>query len=212
MKQATTPETRPVPRESSRGGLKASSSVIYSLDGFSGNLQQWSRRLGIPASTLHSRVAMFGSDESGLRKAFAKTSYRWMRSARFIAYRGETKCIKDWAETFGVKPSLFADRLRRGYSIEEASLTTPRRTKSECGAMKGKFIKLNGIVDNIAGHARRLGIPISTVRVRMKRRHMSAEDALMKPVVSPAEQRQIACTARWSDHRRRQGALVGAII
>ena len=41
-----------------------------------------------------------------------------------ITANGETKTIKEWAETLGCKPSTIHSRIRRGMSDEEA-VTTP---------------------------------------------------------------------------------------
>lgn len=47
------------------------------------------------------------------------------RSARFIAYKGESHCIAEWCELTGLGQTL-RDRLKAGWDIERA-FTTPKR-------------------------------------------------------------------------------------
>lgn len=42
----------------------------------------------------------------------------------YITYNGETKCVTEWAEEFGIDQGLFYNRLRRGWSIEKI-ISTP---------------------------------------------------------------------------------------
>lgn len=39
---------------------------------------------------------------------------------RMITYNGETKCLTDWAESNGIKPSTLAYRLKSGKPMEDA--------------------------------------------------------------------------------------------
>lgn len=47
-------------------------------------------------------------------------------TTKYIEYKGIVKTISDWARCSGINPGTFRDRLRRGWSIEEA-LNTPVR-------------------------------------------------------------------------------------
>ena len=47
-------------------------------------------------------------------------------SSRLLTYRGETKCLADWADEFGINPSTLWARLNvRGWCASDA-LTIPR--------------------------------------------------------------------------------------
>ena len=48
------------------------------------------------------------------------------RTNRFITYRGETKTMKQWAETIGMPYDTFKRRLYYGWSVDEA-IETPVR-------------------------------------------------------------------------------------
>jgi hypothetical protein len=48
------------------------------------------------------------------------------RRNRRIEFNGETKTIKQWSETIGGSASLVSDRLKWGWTIEEALTTPPR--------------------------------------------------------------------------------------
>jgi hypothetical protein len=53
-----------------------------------------------------------------LRQARNKTNSRW------IEYGGETLCLSEWAERFGIKPKTLRARLDdHGWSVEQALLT-----------------------------------------------------------------------------------------
>jgi hypothetical protein len=43
---------------------------------------------------------------------------------RFYTYKGETLCLKDWGERFGISKCMMYYRLKRGMTLEQA-LTTP---------------------------------------------------------------------------------------
>ncbi len=48
------------------------------------------------------------------------------RNSRLITYNGETKCASEWCRLFNHEPSVFRNRLKRGWSIHEA-ITKPSR-------------------------------------------------------------------------------------
>jgi hypothetical protein len=60
---------------------------------------------------------------------------RWATSAeqsrntsvnRMVTHDGETLCIADWAERYGLRPSMLSGRLNAGWDFERA-VTTPSR-------------------------------------------------------------------------------------
>jgi hypothetical protein len=54
------------------------------------------------------------------------------RANKLVTFNGETKCIAEWAELFGMPYKLLWKRLKLGWSIEVA-LKTPKLARSEWG-------------------------------------------------------------------------------
>jgi hypothetical protein len=54
-----------------------------------------------------------------------KISATLRRKGRMLTYKGETKCVSDWAEELGIGRSAMHMRLRNGWSVER-TLTTPK--------------------------------------------------------------------------------------
>lgn len=49
-----------------------------------------------------------------------KEQSRNMRSNRTICFRGESRCVSEWAEILGINKSTLHKRLARGWSVERA--------------------------------------------------------------------------------------------
>lgn len=63
-------------------------------------------------------------EPSNCRWATATQQNRNQRGNRLLAYNGETKCLKEWAEQFGIHKTTLWNRLNRGHSVHDA-LHTP---------------------------------------------------------------------------------------
>lgn len=50
------------------------------------------------------------------------------RNVKLYTYNGETRCLKDWAENLGICKSTLQDRLKNGWSNEEA-FSTPKLSR-----------------------------------------------------------------------------------
>ena len=59
------------------------------------------------------------------RWATRKEQGRNMRSNNMLTARGQTLCIKDWADRLGVDPGTIRHRIRKGWSVEKA-VTAPK--------------------------------------------------------------------------------------
>lgn len=58
------------------------------------------------------------------------TEYEQKRNTRrnhWIEFRGEKKCLADWATEIGIKSNTLINRLYRGHWPIEKALTTPRQ-------------------------------------------------------------------------------------
>ncbi len=54
------------------------------------------------------------------RWATLKEQHRNRRDNAYVNYKGETRCVSEWAETVGMNPELLRDRLRYGWTMERA--------------------------------------------------------------------------------------------
>lgn len=155
----------------------------YTFDGFTGNLTQWSERLGVPSTTLFYRLKKFGKSGDALKMVFKSESNRWMRAAKFIEWNGERHCMMDWAKKFGIPVDAFRQRITRyGYTFEEAVRKQPKYghggLENWTKKFGGKRLVIDGVEDNIAGHARRHGKTYVMVKDRL-RSGWKLEDAIL---------------------------------
>ena len=73
------------------------------------------------------RIDNNGHYEPGnIRWALREAQARNRRSNRLITYQGETLCMAEWAEKFGLTRDLISYRIRAGWGVEKA-LETPVR-------------------------------------------------------------------------------------
>jgi DNA-directed RNA polymerase subunit RPC12/RpoP len=67
-----------------------------------------------------------GYEPGNCRWATFTEQQRHRSNNRVLEFRGRSQCLSAWAEEFGVNTSLVADRLGRGWSVEDA-LSVPAR-------------------------------------------------------------------------------------
>lgn len=84
-----------------------------------------------------------------------KTNNKW------ITYKGETKCLEDWAKTKNLTSSKLKQRLELyGWSLEKSLETPPMKN--------GRFITYKGITKNITEWAKELGIKPDILAQRLR--------------------------------------------
>lgn len=89
------------------------------------NFHDWAMENGYKEDLSIDRINVNGNYEpSNCRWATDKQQGRNKRSRRDITYKGETKCVSEWAEITGINYSVVLRRLQYGWSVEKA-LTTP---------------------------------------------------------------------------------------
>lgn len=64
---------------------------------------------------------------SNCRWATKKEQTRNTRSNRWLEYKGETKCLQDWAEILGLSRDTILHRLKKGWSVER-TFATPTKS------------------------------------------------------------------------------------
>ena len=77
-----------------------------------------------PAHTIDRKDNDGNYESSNVRWATRIEQARNQRSNHIIVFRGESRCLAEWAEILGVKRELLQDRLRRGWSVAEALTAT----------------------------------------------------------------------------------------
>lgn len=105
------------------GGRRKTSRLILAF-GETKTLAQWARERGIPGDTLAFRIDNAGESPE---EALSRPSHHRMFTAA-----GSTKRLADWAKELGISPGTILDRIKYGWSIEDA-LTTPRLSGRRSG-------------------------------------------------------------------------------
>lgn len=136
---------------------------------------KWARANGYSSELTLDRIDVNGNYEpSNCRWATRKEQNRNMRSTRMLTFMGETLCLEDMATKYGINKATLAQRLQRGWSLEDAIVIKP-------GEKRGNitFITFRGLTLPLTKMAKHYGIKAATLCVRLKR-GWSLEDALTK--------------------------------
>ena len=87
------------------------------------------------------------------------------RTTRLLTYKGETKCLGEWARGLGIDPKSLHYRLKKGWPFEKA-LTAPATPPR---LSRVRMIAYNGETHCVSDWARKLGIHQATLSERLKR-------------------------------------------
>lgn len=150
--------------------------------------------MGEPDGLTLDRIDVNGNyEKSNCRWATTKEQGRNMRSNRLLTLHGETHPMAYFTEKYGLSANLIADRLRRGWTVEQAILTPNSYIK--------RWIEINGIKRPLMEIAREYGIHPVTLQDRLER-GWSVEDALSISSSPPANlitfQGETLSTTAWS--------------
>ena len=135
-----------------------------------------------PGLTIDRKEVNGDYEPQNCRWADVDTQSNNKRDNRFYTYNGETKTMKQWAESCGIGYYTLRARLDRGWSIADAieKGISPLETKSE----SDRLIEYGGESKLLSQWARELGIRFSTLRSRLERSGWSVEKAFTTPVKS----------------------------
>ena len=93
-------------------------------------LCQWVEELGIPRTTIATRLRLGWSTKDALttpsRKREPNKRSKIPKNMKPITYRGQTRSRGQWSRLIGVSHPTISNRLNAGWSIEK-TLTTPSR-------------------------------------------------------------------------------------
>lgn len=109
------------------------------------------------------------------------TQARNTTTNKVITYNGETKCLAEWAEFFGVPYKRFASRYQQGWSFEELTSDS---------ANVDRFLTWDNRTQRLSQWAKERGINEETLRARLNN-GWSVGEALSKEVASKNHKYQI---------------------
>ena len=113
------------------------------------------------------------------RWADAYTQANNKSNNHLITYNGKTQNMTQWARELGVSRGLIKDRLKSGWSVEDA-LTKEKREPGE--SILNRFLTYNGKTMTASRWADELGINKGTLSYRLNQLGWSTEKALSTPV------------------------------
>jgi hypothetical protein len=71
-----------------------------------------------------------GYEPENCRWVVCKKNNRNRNNNRLVSYRGETRCVTEWAEIVGLSAGTLWNRLKRGWPVERALTETLNKSKS----------------------------------------------------------------------------------
>lgn len=111
------------------------------------------------------------------RSATNQEQSRNTSRCRNIKWNGQIKCLMEWSEELNIRYGTLIGRLNRGWSIEKAFTTPVKRVTKSIGLIEYKGLKLS-----LTEWARKIGIPMKVISLRLNRYGWTISEALETPV------------------------------
>lgn len=100
---------------------------------------------------------------------------------RSVTHNGVTKRVREWAAQYGISADLLQGRLRAGWDFEQA-IATPS-DKGNGSKLRAARYRFGGQLVTLQELSALCGIGVPTLAYRIKKRHMTPEDAASLPPV-----------------------------
>lgn len=112
----------------------------HSINGEARTTSEWARHLGINLNTLLWRCRSHGSLEAAVAMGGAHPPGR---KPLVIEFEGTGRTVKEWAERTGLEPVTIHNRLRQGWTVQEA-LTSPSGARRGRPGVSSNFRRSEG--------------------------------------------------------------------
>ena len=93
------------------------------------SIAEWAEKVSLSYTTLQNRIRRGWPVNVALRSKIREHPGNAAR--RFIWFRGQRRCIAEWARRVGLNKNLLKDRLNRGWSAKRAITTPPRSSNKK---------------------------------------------------------------------------------
>lgn len=120
-----------------------------------------------PKHSIDRKDNSLGYSKDNCRWATKQEQARNTRQCHLMTFNGETRCLTDWAAHFNMSPNTLTERLKKGWSVEDALTTSVKQNNN---------IEFNGTTATLSQWARQLGISRAALRWRL--RHWTLDKAL----------------------------------
>ncbi|MDO8985572.1 hypothetical protein [Cypionkella sp.] len=99
-------------------------------------ITQWSKRSGVPAFKIYSRLALGWSEAEAITRPKQVVTDSTSSAPKLITHNGETLNAADWSNRTGISRVLILQRLARGWTPERA-LTQDARQTADAPVQRG---------------------------------------------------------------------------
>lgn len=188
--------------------------IKLTYQGETRTLEEWSKITGVHSTTIMSRIKRGRTLEEALTPGRAKRTKptkaqmfnfgsprnkgaepskftkiakprKVTEQAKRFTYAGQSKTLRQWSDDCGVNFYTLRNRIRKGWTIEEALTTSTRKKKPKptraSERKKRELYEHNGERLTLAEWSERTGIPRNTIYIRIKRRRWTVDKALTTP-------------------------------
>lgn len=159
---------------------------VYTFNGITRTMSEWSRVLDVPVRTLYNRL------KAGVAPQFVFTSIKWPNRRKenkpkrprlrpgALTYKGISATVTEWADMLDLHKETIRQRLERGLSPEYV-FNARRYPRAKKYLFRGKSLTIKEWSDH-------LGVPVATLRARLTR-GLPHEHIFTRKLYKPNEMR-----------------------